>query len=142
MLMLERQKINLDGAHTNSIVFEAIDIGNKAMKNLSKNMDEEKKNEILDEYEEILAQNDEINDRMNDLAGGDLTEDEELMAELNAMMESELEQPTSMQQPTSVFNLPQVPVSQVNRIPAKPSRVSTHSSADEEALRALALDMS
>jgi hypothetical protein len=104
--------------------------------------DEEKKNEILDEYEEILAQNDEINDRMNDLAGGDLTEDEELMAELNAMMESELEQPTSMQQPTSVFNLPQVPVSQVNQIPAKPSRVSTHSSADEEALRALALDMS
>ena len=139
--MLERQKINLDGAHTNSIVFEAIDIGNKAMKNLSKNMDEEKKNEILDEYEEILAQNDEINDRMNDLAGGDLTEDDELMAELNAMMmESEEQQPIQQQQqqPLSVFNLPQVPISQV---PARPARAAT-SNADEEALRALALDMS
>jgi len=139
--MLERQKINLDGAHTNSIVFEAIDIGNKAMKNLSKNMDEEKKNEILDEYEEILAQNDEINDRMNDLAGGDLTEDDELMAELNAMMESEEQQPIQQQQqqqPSSVFNLPQVPISQV---PARLTRTAT-SNADEEALRALALDMS
>jgi hypothetical protein len=134
--MLERQKIQLDNAHTQSIVLDVINMGNQEILRIGRTMNEEKQNEILDTFEEIQANNEEINDRMEAMVGGDLTEDEELELQLAELMEQNQQQP--ILEPTSVLNFPSVPHSQVNQAPARPSRVNE----EEQALAALAAEMS
>ena len=134
--MLERQKIQLDNAHTQSIVLDSINMGNQEILRIGRTMNEEKQNEILDTFEEIQANNEEINDRMEAMVGGDLTEDEELELQLAELMEQNQQQP--ILEPTSVLNFPSVPHSQVNQAPARPSRVNE----EEQALAALAAEMS
>lgn len=134
--MLEKQKIQLDNAHTQSIVMDSINMGNQEILRIGRTMNEEKQNEILDTFEEIQANNEEINDRMEAMVGGDLTEDEELELQLAELMEQNQQQP--ILEPTSVFNFPSVPHSQVNQAPARPSRVNE----EEQALAALAAEMS
>jgi Zn-dependent M16 (insulinase) family peptidase len=136
--LLEKQKIELDNAHTRSIVFDGLDMANKEISRISKNMDEEKQSEILDTMEEIRANNEEINDRMEAMVGGDLAEDEELEQQLADLMMENNKQVQSNLQPASVLNFPSLPNSQVNQAPARPSRVND----EEEALRALAAEMS
>ena len=136
--MLEKQKIELDNAHTRSIVFDGLDMANKEISRIGKNMDEEKQSEILDTMEEIRANNEEINDRMEAMVGGDLAEDEELEQQLADLMMENSKQVQSNLPPTSVLNFPSLPNSQVNQAPARPSRVND----EEEALRALAAEMS
>ena len=134
--MLEKQKIQLDNAHTQSIVMDSINMGNQEILRIGRTMNEEKQNEILDTFEEIQANNEEINDRMEAMVGGDLTEDEELELQLAELMEQNQQQP--ILEPTSVLNFPSVPHSQVNQAPARPSRVNE----EEQALAALAAEMS
>ena len=132
--MLEKQKLQLENVNNDTIVMEVVEQGNQGILSLAQTMSDDRKNEILDTFEEIQANNDEIADRISSMVGGDLSEDEELEQQLAELM-NENNQEQILQPTSSVLNFPSVPLAQVNQAPARPSRVND----EEEALRALGI---
>lgn len=115
-MTLETQVINLESAAQNAETFKAMEAGSKTMKKIRTDVGIEKVDDIMDEIKEEMELAAEINNAIAQPVDPLLADDEELLAELNALETSDLEAEL-LAPPTGVQNnglsLPTVPNSKL-----------------------------
>jgi charged multivesicular body protein 4 len=115
-MTLETQVINLESAAQNAETFKAMEAGSKTMKKIRTDVGIEKVDDIMDEIKEEMELAAEINNAIAQPVDPLLADEEELLAELNALETSDLEAEL-LAPPTGVKNsglsLPTVPNSKL-----------------------------
>jgi len=115
-MTLETQVINLESAAQNAETFKAMEAGSKTMKKIRQDVGIDKVDDIMDEIKEEMELANEINNAIAQPVDPLLADEDELLAELNALeandLEAELLAPPTK---TSVnnFSLPSVPNSKL-----------------------------
>lgn len=109
-MTLETQVINLESAAQNAETFKAMEVGSKTMQKIRTEVSVDKADDIMAEIQEELETAQEINNAIAQPVDPLLTDEDELMAELNALETSDLEAellapPTT----TAGLSLPTVP---------------------------------
>lgn len=114
-MTLETQVINLESAAQNAETFKAMEAGSKTMKKIRQDVGIDKVDDIMDEIKEEMEMANEINNAIAQPVDPFLADDDELLAELNALeandLEAELLAPPSKQQ--QHISLPTVPNSKL-----------------------------
>ena len=139
--------MSLEGSATNMEVFGAMRTGAKTMGQMRGAMDVDKVDDLIDDIREEMDTATHISDAISAPLDGGLTSDDDLLAELDALVEEETESkltdvPTQLPTKPSAtvaapsaadvdVSLPDAPTK-----PLKPSSVSAEG-VDEEELRAL-----
>jgi charged multivesicular body protein 4A/B len=113
-MTLETQVINLESAAQNAETFKAMEAGSKTMKKIRTEVGIDKVDDIMDEIKEEMEMANEINNAIAQPVDPLMTDEDELLAELNALEASDLEQellapPTS----TATLSLPTVPTTKL-----------------------------
>lgn len=90
-LTLEQQIITLESATVNKEVFMAMRTGATAMQQIHGELDAEKVEETMDEIADQMAVADEISEAIANPMGGEMEDDDELLAELDELDEFDLE---------------------------------------------------
>ncbi|KDO21729.1 hypothetical protein SPRG_13145 [Saprolegnia parasitica CBS 223.65] len=157
-MTLETQVITLESTQVNMQTFTALRTGANQMKAIHGQMNVDSVDDIMDDIQEEMATADEIGRAISQPLGNALYDDDELAAELESMMDEELEKqldssrptPTQVAQPArptpvaapavpapSMFAFPDAPTHPVTNI-----KVSGKADADElEELRRLEASM-
>ena len=109
-MTLETQVINLESAAQNAETFKAMEAGTKTMKKIRTEVGIEKVDEMMDEIKEEMELANEINDAIAQPVDPLLTDEDELLAELNELEAADLESEL-LAPPTTTPNLalPTVP---------------------------------
>lgn len=129
---LETQVINLESAQQNKQTFDALKSGNTAMQNIRTEVGIEQVDDIMDEIKEEMEMAQEINQAIAQPVDPLMTDEDELLAELNALetadLEAELLAPPTK---TADISLPDVP----------DSKLPTLAKKEEDDLRALEAEL-
>jgi charged multivesicular body protein 4A/B len=116
-MTLETQVINLESAAQNAETFKAMEAGSKTMKKIRQDVGIEKVDDIMDEIKEEMEMAAEINNAIAAPVDPFMTDDEELLAELNALeaqdLEAELLAPPMGALKNDSLSLPTVPNSKL-----------------------------
>lgn len=131
-MTLETQVINLESAAQNAETFKAMEAGTKTMKKIRQDTGIDKVDDIMDEIKEEMELANEINNAIAAPVDPLLTDEDELLAELEALeandLEAELLAPPTKQ---AAISLPTVPN----------SKLPTLAKAEEDDLRALEAEL-
>ena len=90
-MTLETQVINLESAAQNAETFKAMEAGSKTMKKIRTDVGIEKVDDIMDEIKEEMEMANEINTAIAAPVDPLLTDEDELLAELNELEAGDLE---------------------------------------------------
>lgn len=88
---LETQVMNLESATQNQETFKAMEQGSKTMAKIREDVSIEKADEIMDSIKEEMEMAQEINDAIAQPVDTILADEDELLEELNALEEADLE---------------------------------------------------
>lgn len=106
IMNLEQQSITLEGLTMNHQVVDTMKITSNAMKNLNKNMDVDKVDNLISDIQEHIEDIEEVNQILsNPLDNSNLIDEDELLSELDDLMSEEQQVETGKE----YFNLPEVP---------------------------------
>jgi charged multivesicular body protein 4A/B len=109
-MTLETQVINLESAASTAATYKAMESGAKTMKKMRTEVGLEKVDDIMDEIREEMELANEINQAIAQPVDGVLTDEDELLEELNALetldLEAELLAPPTK---STTMSLPSVP---------------------------------
>jgi charged multivesicular body protein 4A/B len=111
-MTLETQVINLESAAQNAETFKAMEAGSKTMKKIRTDVGIEKVDDIMDAIKEEMEMANEINTAIAGPIDPLMADDDELLAELNALETQDLEA-TLLAPPQGALNLPAVPNSKL-----------------------------
>jgi spore cortex formation protein SpoVR/YcgB (stage V sporulation) len=119
-MTLETQCINLESAAQNVETFKAMKTGGETMKKIQTEVGVEKVEEIMDDIKDVMDQAMEINNAMAQQIDPLMTDDDELLAELNALEAADLEQQlTAPPTKTAGLSLPTVPDTKLPKLNKK-----------------------
>ena len=117
---LETQVINLESAQQNAQTFQALKSGNTAMQNIRNEVGIEQVDDVMDEIKEEMEMAQEINQAIAQPVDPLMTDEDELLEELNALetadLEAELLAPPTK---TADIALPDVPDSKLPTLEKK-----------------------
>jgi charged multivesicular body protein 4 len=113
-MTLETQVINLESAAQNAQTFKAMDAGAKTMKKIRTDVGIEQVDDMMDSIKEEMELANEINEAIAQPVDPMLADDDELLAELNALETSDLE--TELLRPTPALSLPDVPSAKLPKL--------------------------
>lgn len=108
-MTLETQVINLESASQNAQTFKAMEQGTKTMKKIRTDVGIEKVDDVMDEIKEEMELASEINQAIAQPVDPFLADDDELLEELNALEEQDLEAELLKPTPAAPISLPDVP---------------------------------
>jgi len=132
-MTLETQVMNLESAAQNADTFKAMAAGSNTMKKIRQEVGIEKVDDIMDNIKEEMELADEINVAISAPVDPLVADDDELLAELNALEASDLE--ASLMAPASTnpagLSLPTVPDTKLPALQQK----------EEEDLKALEAEL-
>ena len=111
-MTLETQVINLESAAQNAETFKAMEAGSKTMKKIRQDVGIEKVDDIMDEIKEEMEMANEINNAIAAPVDPFMADEDELLAELNALEAQDLEAEL-LAPPTGSLSLPAVPNSKL-----------------------------
>lgn len=111
-MTLETQVINLESAAQNAETFKAMEAGSKTMQKIRTEVSIEKADDIMEGIREEMELAQEINNAIAQPVDPLLTDEDELLAELNALEASDLEKEL-LAPPTPYLGLPTVPDSKL-----------------------------
>jgi len=111
-MTLETQVINLESAAQNAETFKAMEAGSKTMKKIRQDVGIEKVDDMMDEIKEEMEMASEINNAIAMPVDSLMTDEDELLAELNELEAGDLEAEL-LAPPTAGLSLPTVPTSQL-----------------------------
>jgi charged multivesicular body protein 4 len=110
-MTLETQVMNLESAAQNAQTFHALQQGSKTMQKIRTEVGIEKVDDVMDEIKEEMELANEINQAIAQPIDPFMTDEDELLEELNALetadLEAELLKPPPMAQ--QAYSLPDVP---------------------------------
>ena len=137
--------MSLEGSATNMEVFGAMRTGAKTMGQMRGAMDVDKVDDLIDDIREEMDTATHISDAISAPLDGGLTSDDDLLAELDALVEEETESkltdvPTQLPtKPSAAVAAPSAADVTLPDVPTKPLQPSSVSAegVDEEELRAL-----
>jgi charged multivesicular body protein 4 len=116
-MTLETQVINLESAAQNALTFKAMDAGAKTMKKIRTDVGIEQVDDMMDAIKEEMEMANEINDAIAQPVDPLLADDDELLAELNALETSDLE--AELLRPTPALSMPTVPSAKLPKLANK-----------------------
>lgn len=117
-MTLETQVINLESAAQNAETFKAMEAGNKTMKKIRTEVGIEQVDDMMDEIKEEMELANEINNAIAQPVDPLLTDEDELLEELNELEAADLESEL-LAPPTSNLALPTVPDSKLPALAKK-----------------------
>jgi charged multivesicular body protein 4 len=109
-MTLETQVINLESAAQNAETYKAMQAGTNTMKKIRTDVGIEQVDNIMDEIKEEMDLAQEINQAISQPVDPFLTDEDELLAELNELETADLE--AELLKPAAI-SLPQVPASKL-----------------------------
>jgi charged multivesicular body protein 4 len=120
-MTLETQVINLESAAQNAETFKAMETGAKTMKKIRTEVGIEQVDDIMDEIKEEMELANEINQAISAPVDPLLTDEDELLAELNALEASDLEAellapPTTKTEELSLPTVPDAKLPALNKV--------------------------
>lgn len=107
-MTLETQVINLESAAQNAETYKAMAAGSNTMKKIRQDVGIDKVDDMMDQIKEEMELASEINQAIASPIDPYMADDDELLAELNALEASDLESEL-LAPPTGKLNLPPVP---------------------------------
>jgi charged multivesicular body protein 4 len=107
-MTLETQVINLESAAQNHETFQALKAGGSTLKEMRSTVGIDNVDDVMDQLKEEMELNEEINNAISQPVDPLMTDDEELLAELNALEVSDLEAEL-LAPPMAGLSLPTVP---------------------------------
>lgn len=113
-MTLETQVINLESATQNAQTFKAMDAGAKTMKKIRTDVGIEEVDDMMDAIKEEMEMANEINQAIAQQVDPLLADDDELLAELNALETSDLE--AELLRPTPALSFPAVPGTKLPKV--------------------------
>lgn len=116
-MTLETQVINLESAAQNAQTFKAMDAGAKTMKKIRTDIGIEQVDDMMDAIKEEMEMANEINEAIAQPVDPLLADDDELLAELNALETSDLE--AELLRPTPALSMPTVPNAKLPKLANK-----------------------
>jgi charged multivesicular body protein 4 len=120
-MTLETQVMNLESAAQNAQTFQALQQGSKTMQKIRTEVGIEQVDDVMDEIKEEMELANEINQAIAQPIDPFMTDEDELLDELNALetadLEAELLKPPPMAQ--SAYSLPDVPVAKLPALAQK-----------------------
>ena len=128
---LETQVINLESAQQNAQTYSALKQGNTAMQGIRKDVGIEQVDDVMDEIKEEMEMAQEINDAIAQPVDPLMTDEDELLEELNMLETADLEAELLKPPPTNVQAMPTVPSSKLPALAKK----------EEDDLRALEAEL-
>ena len=108
-MTLETQVINLESAAQNAETFKAMEAGSKTMKKIRTDVGIDKVDDIMDAIKEEMEMANEINNAIGQSVDPMLADDDELLAELNALEANDLESELLAPPTSNSYSLPTVP---------------------------------
>lgn len=119
-MTLETQVMNLESAAQNAETFKAMEMGSKTMKKIRTEVGIEKVDDIMDEIKEEMELANEINQAISQPVDPLLTDEDELLAELQELETADLEKEL-LAPPTKSggLSLPAVPQSKLPSLDQK-----------------------
>lgn len=112
-MTLETQVMNLESAAQNAETFKAMNAGKSAMTTIRNDVGIEKVDDLMDDIKEEMEMANEISDALAQPVDPLLADEDDLLAELNALeaedVEAELLKPTTKKTGEMNINLPDVP---------------------------------
>jgi charged multivesicular body protein 4 len=111
-MTLETQVINLEGAAQNAETFKAMEAGSKTMSKIREEVSVEKADDIMEGIREEMEMANEINNAIAQPIDTLLTDEDELLEELNALETADLEAEL-LAPPQQSMSLPTVPDSKL-----------------------------
>jgi charged multivesicular body protein 4 len=109
-MTLETQVINLESAAQNAQTFLAMEAGSKTMKKIRTDVGIDKVDDVMDAIKEEMEMANEINQAIGTSVDPLLADEDELLAELNALEDADLEATLLKPAPkTESLSLPEVP---------------------------------
>jgi len=111
-MTLETQVINLESASQNAETFKAMQAGTNTMKKIRTDVGIDAVDNVMDEIKEEMDMASEINNAIAQPVDPLLTDEDELLAELNELETADLEAELLKPAPTPI-SLPQVPASKL-----------------------------
>uniref|UniRef100_A0A7S2XMK9 Uncharacterized protein n=1 Tax=Attheya septentrionalis TaxID=420275 RepID=A0A7S2XMK9_9STRA len=125
-MTLETQVMNIESASQNAETFKAMATGTQTMKNIRNDVGVEKVDDMMDDIKEEMEMANEISNAIAQPIDPLLADEDELLAELNALEEEDLESELLAEPAkTQEMRLPDVPVSKLPTLAG--------ATADEEA---------
>lgn len=122
-MTLETQVINLESAAQNAETFKAMEAGSKTMKKIRTDVGIDKVDDMMDEIKEEMEMANEINTAIAQPVDPLLTDEDELLEELNALesadLEAELLAPPASKVSNDGLSLPTVPDSKLPALQKK-----------------------
>ena len=118
---LETQVMNLESAAQNAETFKAMQQGSKTMQKIRTEVGIEKVDDVMDEIKEEMELAQEINQAMAQTVDPFMTDEDELLDELNALETADLEAELLKPPATSVasLSLPTAPASKLPELAQK-----------------------
>jgi len=123
-MTIEQQVMTLEGANVSLEAMNAMKMGAQSMKAIHKNMSIDNVDDTMDEIREQMDIANEINDAISQPLGGDVLDEDELLAELD-----DLEQQSMDEQ---LLDIPSMK-NQLPAMPSAPTRAPTKKAIDEDA---------
>ena len=122
-MTLETQVINLESAAQNAETFKAMEAGSKTMKKIRTDVGIDKVDDIMDEIKEEMEMASEINNAIAQPVDPLMTDEDELLEELNMLeasdLEAELLAPPASKVANDGLSLPTVPDSKLPALEKK-----------------------
>jgi charged multivesicular body protein 4A/B len=115
---LETQVISLESAQQNAQTFQALKQGNTAMSGLRKEVGIDAVDDVMDEIKEEMELAQEINQAISQPVDPLMTDEDELLEELNMLETADLEEKL-LNPPTASMALPDVPASKLPALAQK-----------------------
>jgi charged multivesicular body protein 4 len=110
---LETQVMNLESAQQNAQTFQALKQGNTAMQGIRQEVGIEAVDDVMDEIKEEMELAQEINQAIAQPVDPLMTDEDELLEELNALETADLEAELLKPPPTADLSLPNAPSSKL-----------------------------
>jgi len=110
-MTLETQMMQLESATQNAETFQAMKAGTSAMSKIHEQVGIDKVDDLMDDIREEIENGNEINQAMAQAVDPLCTDEDELMAELEALGADDME--AELLEPTTVPQLPSVPDSKL-----------------------------
>ena len=110
---LETQVMNLESAQQNAQTFQALKQGNTAMQGIRQEVGIEAVDDVMDEIKEEMELAQEINQAIAQPVDPLMTDEDELLEELNALETADLEAELLKPPPTASLSMPSAPSSKL-----------------------------
>jgi len=107
-MTIEQQVMTLEGANVSLEAMNAMKMGAQSMKSIHQNMSIDEVDDTMDEIREQMDVANEINDAISQPLGGDVLDEDELLAELDGLEQESLDEQL-LGTKTPVVGLPSAP---------------------------------